>query len=631
MKKNYLARLFTFLLLLPLMGWGQQAGSLDTTFTAVNVSAYVPNPFYAIGEPAFVQPDGKVLLFNQNNLIRLNTNGSVDEGFQYNPPVSYNTVKTAVALLPSGKILVAARFDSGGAIATRVFRILSNGNYDNTFPTIGLIGEVHEILSLPDGKALITGLFYYEPSGVGIGAAILKINENGTRDLSFGSYGGFTISDIDFQPDGKFLIAGELVSYDNRNTGWVVRTNINGTIDTTFRSGANNWLGNVMVLPNGKILINGTGFTNYNNRPITNAIACLNSNGSLDTVFTNHLNTANGNIVAFTADELGRVYIGGAFTSYSSIGRNKIARLNPDGSLDLTFNPGTGFNGPVNYLVKTSDNKIIALGQFSSFNGVTRNNIVRIYGETNPCSSVSVPNISANGSTTFCLGGSTILTSSALNGNLWSTGDTTRSITVNTAGNYSVRVISGACTSAISNPVTVNVIIPSAPQIEFDSVGNRCLGSEIMVSVAGTYNQYRWNNGATTRSITVRGTGVFSAEVLDTSGCWSLPSRTANIAFDTAFCAIRISIVGIDSLEASVYADRYEWFLNGIQLLSGNNGRRIPIQGFGTYTVRSIFNGRTSPLSSQLTIMSSNKFTAAAKFEVFPNPATDRVTIKTTG
>jgi hypothetical protein len=243
----------------------------------------------------------------------------------------------------------------------------------------------------------------------------------------------------------------------------------------------------------------------------------------------------------------------------------------------------------------------------------------------------TLPIPTITGDLSFCTGNSTIITSSALNGNLWSTGDTTRSITVNTAGNYSVRVISGACTSAISNPVTVNVIIPSAPQIEFDSVGNRCLGSEIILSVEGDYLQYRWSTGATTRSINVSSTGAFSAEVLDTSGCWSLPSRTANIAFDTAFCAIRISIVGIDSLEASVYANRYEWFLNGIQLLSGNNGRRIPIQGFGTYTVRSIFNGRTSPSSFPLTIMSSNKFTAAAKFEVFPNPATNKVTINTKG
>ncbi len=54
-----------------------------------------------------------------------------------------------------------------------------------------------------------------------------------------------------------------------------------------------------------------------------------------------------------------------------------IAHAQP-GSLDLSFNPGAGFNGPVNALVVQSDDKLICVGQFTTYQGVSRRGIVRI-------------------------------------------------------------------------------------------------------------------------------------------------------------------------------------------------------------------------------------------------------------
>ena len=69
----------------------------------------------------------------------------------------------------------------------------------------------------------------------------------------------------------------------------------------------------------------------------------------------------------------------------------------------------------------------------------------------------ATPTISAGGQTTFCEGGSVVLTSSSETGNLWSNGQTTQSITVSTAGNYSVTATNGGCsaTSALTS-VQVN-------------------------------------------------------------------------------------------------------------------------------------------------------------------------------
>ncbi|MFY8035502.1 MAG: hypothetical protein ACOVMN_13345, partial [Flexibacteraceae bacterium] len=64
---------------------------------------------------------------------------------------------------------------------------------------------------------------------------------------------------------------------------------------------------------------------------------------------------------------------------------------------------------------------------------------------------------SISGNNIICTGGSTVLTSSTTTGNLWSNGATTQSITVTEAGTYSVKAISGTCTSANSTPTLVNV------------------------------------------------------------------------------------------------------------------------------------------------------------------------------
>ncbi|MBL7749442.1 MAG: hypothetical protein JNM19_18520, partial [Chitinophagaceae bacterium] len=67
------------------------------------------------------------------------------------------------------------------------------------------------------------------------------------------------------------------------------------------------------------------------------------------------------------------------------------------------------------------------------------------------------PTITPGGPTTFCTGGSVVLTSSSATGNLWSTGETTQSITVSTAGTYTVTVTVAGCTSAPSAGTTVTV------------------------------------------------------------------------------------------------------------------------------------------------------------------------------
>ena len=133
-------------------------------------------------------------------------------------------------------------------------------------------------------------------------------------------------------------------------------------------------------------------------------------------------------------------------------------------------------------------------------------------------SSVFQPTVTANGSTTFCAGGSVILTSSVSGSYLWSNGATTQSISVVSSGNYSVTAGNGSC-SATSVPVNVNA--NSSSQIPVITAGgslNLCSGSQLVLTSSAA-NGYLWSNGATTRSIAIASPGNYFVRTYSGPNC----------------------------------------------------------------------------------------------------------------
>jgi uncharacterized delta-60 repeat protein len=142
-------------------------------------------------------------------------------------------------------------------------------------------------------------------------------------------------------------------------------------LDTGFSigTGFNNTVNSIAVQGDGKILVGGT-FTSYNGTS-RNRIGRLNSDGSLDTGFSigTGFPTNAVNSIAVQGDD-GKILVGGSFTSYNGTTRNRIARLNSDGSFDTGFSIGTGFNSAVNSIaVQGDDGKILVGGTFTSYNG----------------------------------------------------------------------------------------------------------------------------------------------------------------------------------------------------------------------------------------------------------------------
>jgi hypothetical protein len=109
----------------------------------------------------------------------------------------------------------------------------------------------------------------------------------------------------------------------------------------------------------------------------SNRIIKLTSGGTVDTSFNvgTGLNSNTSNQpVGLISDGNGGIYVFGYFTTYSGITANRLTKLLPTGQIDSNFNIGNGFNGPVITAYKVLNDKLLIYGTFTSFNGVTVSN-----------------------------------------------------------------------------------------------------------------------------------------------------------------------------------------------------------------------------------------------------------------
>ncbi|MBI3850885.1 MAG: delta-60 repeat domain-containing protein [Verrucomicrobia bacterium] len=144
-----------------------------------------------------------------------------------------------------------------------------------------------------------------------------------------------------------------------------------------FDPHANGTVQVVVVQPDGKILIGGnfTSLSPNGGVSVTrNRIARLNPDGTLDSAFNPN---ANNQVTAIAVQADGKIVVGGIFTSVGGQTRTNIARLDATtGLADLTFNPGA--NIFVGAIAIQSDGMILVGGLFTSVGGQARTNIARL-------------------------------------------------------------------------------------------------------------------------------------------------------------------------------------------------------------------------------------------------------------
>jgi hypothetical protein len=148
--------------------------------------------------------------------------------------------------------------------------------------------------------------------------------------------------------------------------------------------------------------------------------------------------------------------------------------------------------------------------------------------------------ITANGPTTFCAGQNVTLTANPGASYVWSTGETTASITVSASNNISVQVgyANGCSSTSAIMPITLNTL-PTA-SITANGVTSFCPGSSVTLT-ASSGSSYLWTNGATTNSIVVSSSGSYGVSVTNAAGCIAAATPTAITVFAAPTASITAS------------------------------------------------------------------------------------------
>lgn len=270
----------------------------------------------------------------RNNLVRINMDGVLDPGFV--PDDQTDLGGAGFALDETGKIYISRISGMSAGRKFNIVRLLSGGELDSDYDS-----EVE---------------FYYHPSPGRVG-----VSRAGIRYVSGGGILAF----------GTFTFAGEM------QRPYLAKLTSAGTLDETFNPGGLGVVFNIRSMArdgSGRFIFGGDSDTFGTSINVTRYAA----DGAEDLGFPGK-NTVHGPIYAVAADETGRVLIGGDFTPFAQgLPRTRVARLNTDGTLDESFDTGSGPNGAVWALLVEDGGTLLAAGAFTSIDGNGRQRIARL-------------------------------------------------------------------------------------------------------------------------------------------------------------------------------------------------------------------------------------------------------------
>lgn len=435
-------------------------GSLDDTFNA-GTNLWTQTPVAGLNA-ILVQPDGKILVaassFQPGNrpnhsLARLNADGSVDSEFSDNIVASGLADRWigSVALDASGRIL------AGGG--TQIVRFLPDGRLDESFDTRerNYLSGVNAIAVQADGKVLIGGYVCEECAGREGRAAIARLLDkspsvalefasssgrigemggefsltversgdlSGQVTVAYSVVGGTASAGIDYRlPSGELVFPPQetsrtilvstlddgaeepdetvRIALSNPTAGAVLSRQSTflltiednerpGGVDAGWKGGPGIcWAGcervRLISEPDGRLLVLGHG-----------GIYRSGINGDPDWSSWNAVSRSG--IRTMSRQEDGRIVIGGEFTHIDGVPRAGLARLNSDGSLDSTFDPGAGVRplqfqdegtadfepdswspASISSIAVQREGRILVGGDFTTVGGIPRRGLVRFF------------------------------------------------------------------------------------------------------------------------------------------------------------------------------------------------------------------------------------------------------------
>lgn len=196
-------------------------------------------------------------------------------------------------------------------------------------------------------------------------------------------------------------------------------------------------------------------------------------------------------------------------------------------------------------------------------------------------------------SNVICGGIPVTLTSNYATGNVWSTGETTQTITVTNAGTYTLMISNGSC---VSETVSVDIIENADPNLSITGDLSFCAGSSttLTANTTGTGLSYQWSNGATAQTTVINQPGTYTVTVTTSGGCVYTESVTLTV--DGMIDAIIAQPQQINCINPTITLDAsasviesnatIQWVAtNGGNIVNGANTLTPTVDAGGTYTL----------------------------------------------
>jgi uncharacterized delta-60 repeat protein len=358
-----------------------QVGSVDPSFDPIDLSGGTANGLNGSCRTIVVQPDGKILVAGDFGIVngverpriaRLEADGSLDLGFD--PGYGANAGVRALAVQPDGKILVGGLFTYfNGLFCNHIVRLNADGSLDEGFEMgNGFDGNVLALAVQPDGGILVGGDFYHVNNVLGRG--LVRLNTDGSHDTSFDGGDIPIVYALALRPDGRIIVGGTFSFVGGMDRKGIAAVYADGSLDQSFAPlGWNSCAVFALALQaDGKVVLGGL---------IPGGIARLEMNGEVDPSYGSGAAGFGGwdpRVYALALQPDGRVLAAGSFSSYNGSACNGMARLTSEGVLDESFFIGEGFNGDVFAMALQADGKPLVGGFFDSVDGTPRSRIARL-------------------------------------------------------------------------------------------------------------------------------------------------------------------------------------------------------------------------------------------------------------
>lgn len=373
----------------------KENGGFDNTFSK--------NKFRGEITRTLVLSNGKIIVLGRfshvndspsPNMVLLGPDGGVDSSFTSHAGIPSNESINNIIEMANGKLFLHGNFNTFGATLFKNCVVLNaDGSVDATLSqkVNKCTSTIQQSLRLSSGKIFLTHSSSLFPGDENKYASLLNadlsIDSAFSAKLKFDNYVSKAVEDA----DGNIVLVGNFTKIGNVDTSYIVRLKPDGEIDSSLNvgTGPSSGLYDVQTLASGQMILRGYGY-NYNGQSVSSLFS-INKNGSLRPSFSgpslrsssyslikhseekilivgqnpfeiklidnegkvdNSFNYAESfleDVGAYYVSKLGSNFlISGRFNhSFTAVSVGRIARLNPDGSLDTSFASTGGENSPI--------------------------------------------------------------------------------------------------------------------------------------------------------------------------------------------------------------------------------------------------------------------------------------------